>query len=310
MLSCDALREVIKKTDAASEIVEALSLKYTPDEFVDSAPDQLIVDAFATGATLSTGLRQKLHNRDIPEPGTQNLSKNQMNYELGRAFWHAKAYTDFAEKYGASFSAGKNILDFGCGTSRLLRYLVDFAKGPNYFGSEVNPENIAWGRKVYPEVTYLHHDPVPPIPIEDERFDVIYAQSIFSHYSESAHKEWLTELHRTLVPGGLLMLTIEGEHVVERYKSEEALFSTLDLSKEVADGLWRTFDDTGFAFFTRYNTARLKERNIDTENWGTAFISEAYIRENWTSMFNVLETVPGGVFNLQDYVILRKCSVC
>jgi len=295
MLSCDQLRERIRQTSAEKDVVKALGLDIAPERLLAEASDQFIVRAFADGSLRSDTLLKKIHTRPIPEVGTQNIDKKNMGYELNRAFWHAKAYTEFGDKYGKPF-----------GTSRLLRYLVDFVPGPQYYGSEVNPENIAWGKKNYSEVNYVQHEPTPPIGCDDSAFDIIYAQSIFSHYAENLHWKWLTELHRILAPGGLLMITKEGRHLVERCKSEPETFKRLGLDRQDATSIWQRFDEDGYAFYTRYRKDRLEVRGIDGDNWGTAFISEQYILKNWTSLFDILEQQEGAVGNRQDYVIMRR----
>ncbi|GJL92354.1 class I SAM-dependent methyltransferase [Hyphococcus sp.] len=306
MLSCDVLRKKIQDANAQEAIVKALKLDMDPARFLEEAPDQIVVDAFAKGSLNSPQLCAKLHNRPIPEAGTQNVLEKNLGYELNRAFWHAQAYTKFGEKYGRPFENAKAVMDFGCGTSRLLRYLVDYMPGPQYYGSEVNAENIEWGRTNYPEVKYLHHSPKPPITCEAGVMDVIYGQSIFSHYAESLHELWLKELHRLLAPGGLLMVTKEGGHLVRRCKTEPDTFKALGLDKQDADAIWRRFDETGYSFYTRYRKDRLAERGIDSDLWGTAFVSNDYVHKNWSSLFEVLEIQDGAVGNRQDYVILRK----
>lgn len=306
MLTCDLLRERIRTMSATADVVDALNLEIAPEKLLEEASDQIIVNAFCDGSMESETLRRKIHTRPIPEAGTQNIGKGKMKHELARGFWHAKAFTELAEKYGNPFEEAKMVLDFGCGTSRLLRYLVDFLPGPQYCGSEVNPENIEWGNKHYPEVNYILHAPEPPIECDNEVFDIIYAQSIFSHYSEQLHSKWLTELHRILKPRGMIIVTKEGRHLIDRCKSEQEMFKKLGLDKENVDEIWQNFEDTGFAFYTRYNKKNLERRGIDSDNWGTAFIDDKYINSRWTTLFEILEIQPGAVGNRQDYVVMRK----
>lgn len=308
MLSCNLLRERIRQAEAEGAAVAALQIDIEPQRFLEQASDEQVVNAFSIGSLRSASLCKKLHKRAIPEVGTQNVFPNTLGYELNSAFWSAKAYTEFADKFGKPFEQAKAVLDFGCGTSRLLRYLVDFLPGPQYYGSEVNPENIAWGRSNFPEVEYIAHDPVPPTSCEAGMFDIIYAQSIFSHYEESLHWNWLKELHRLLKKDGLLMVTKEGSHLVERSKTEPDLFKKLCLDQQDANALWDKFDKNGYAFYTRYNKAMLEQRGINSDYWGTAFISSEYINRTWTPLFEILEEQNGAVGNRQDYVIMRRKS--
>ena len=132
------------------------------------------------------------------------MADSDMLYHLVGGFAVARDFTKYAERYGTPFEAAERVLDFGCGTSRVLRYMVEYIDGPELYGSEVFHESVDWGRNAFPEVNYVHQDSAPPLPLENDFFDIIYAYSIFSHLSEESHRAWLDELHRLLrgIDGG------------------------------------------------------------------------------------------------------------
>jgi SAM-dependent methyltransferase len=102
------------------------------------------------------------------------------------------------------------VLDFGCGCGRLARHW-DALDGPEVFGCDLNPDAIAWCRA---NLRFMQADTnglAPPLPHPSERFDLVYATSVFTHLSEAMQHEWMAEMRRVLRPGGLLFLTTKGD---------------------------------------------------------------------------------------------------
>jgi Methyltransferase domain len=142
------------------------------------------------------------------------------------------------------------------------------------------------------------------LPMEADTIDLAFAWSIFSHYSERAQQRWLTELHRILRPGGYLLMSVQSDHLLTRMINENMSVETRSEAvnlKELVDA----YHSSGFGFYRCYDDAA-DEFGFDRENFGMAFISPAYIRSNWTKLFDVVCIDPGVVGNFQDVVLLRK----
>jgi ubiquinone/menaquinone biosynthesis C-methylase UbiE len=60
-------------------------------------------------------------------------------------------------------------------------------------------------------VSFVHNDLAPPLPLESNSFDVVYAVSVLTHLSVAQQHAWLKELRRMLRPDGSLILTTHGE---------------------------------------------------------------------------------------------------
>src|SRR5712671_2013815 len=111
-----------------------------------------------------------------------------------------------------SFDLGlmRSVLEFGCGTGRVLRHFRNIAD-LRLTGTDANPKPIEWGRKNLPKIDFSRNELTPPLMFEDRSFDLIYALSVFTHIPLEWQRLWLDELWRVLVPGGYLLCTVHGD---------------------------------------------------------------------------------------------------
>ncbi len=122
------------------------------------------------------------------------------------------------------------ILDWGCGPGRIIRHLPELSgKGCSFYGTDYNPRSIAWCKAHLPGIHFHLNTLEASLPFAGSFFDVIYGISIFTHLSEPMHHAWYGELMRVLRPGGILLLTTQGDNFLaklspaeqERYRSGE-----------------------------------------------------------------------------------------
>jgi SAM-dependent methyltransferase len=110
---------------------------------------------------------------------------------------------------GAELESFGSILDFGCGCGRVARYWAGLS-GPELHGCDYNPQLVAWCRENLGFMETRVNGLGPPLPYEDDRFDLVYAISVFTHLTQELTLAWLDELTRVLRPGGTLLLTTHG----------------------------------------------------------------------------------------------------
>ena len=114
----------------------------------------------------------------------------------------------------------KTVLDFGCGAGRVLRHLAERAPEAELWGSDIDPGCIAWNdEQLSPPVRFVLNEELPPLPLPSEKFDLVYALSVFTHLS-THWAGWLCDLRRVLAPGGLLIATIMSEGMSEAIAGE------------------------------------------------------------------------------------------
>jgi SAM-dependent methyltransferase len=174
-----------------------------------------------------------------------------------------------------------SVLDFGCGSGRVMRHWARVS-GPRFFGSDYNPDLVAWCEENLRFATFRVNGLAPPLPFENDQFDLVYALSVFTHLSETKQQEWLAELARVVRPGGLLLLTTRGDAWRHKLEPEE---------------------------LTRYDAGRLVTRYdaVEGTNLCAAWHPRRYVDERFTKDFRLLDVLPAGLADgLQDVNVLER----
>lgn len=196
----------------------------------------------------------------------------------------------------------KQILDFGCGTGRLTRYLIQFLPDRNFAGCDVVESAISYLNESGLRGDFRVMPNAPAAPFAENSFDVVFAWSIFTHYSETRHLEWLRDIHRMLKPGGILLATVHSSDAIDTQRGDPRMDGRVDF-----DALEKEVNETGYSFAPIYVNQWAPPEEVDGTHFGQTFISESYIRSNWSSLFDILEISPAAP-GWQDMVVLRKKS--
>jgi SAM-dependent methyltransferase len=119
------------------------------------------------------------------------------------------------------------LLDFGCGTLRTGRYLIDYLDSGRYAGVDISRGAIAASRDLIANESYLvtkapqvwrvaPHEPLdlPWVP------DFILCHSVFTHLPRTAAREAFRKLHAVMTPGTTLVFTVflDGTYGQRTYK--------------------------------------------------------------------------------------------
>ena len=203
-----------------------------------------------------------------------------------------------------------NILDFGCGCGRLLRFLSQLPD-ISAVGTDVNPDQVAWCRLALPDVTVKANGPLPPLDFEDASFDFIFSYSVFTHLSQKAMFAWLDELARVVKLGGIVLLTTHGEALIRLIVDKEPVRKSFQISKEQANDISSRFFEDGYVF-VKLDEARLKGLKAG-DDYGFSFMQEEYVRKYWPrDLFRIQEYIPanaGGRHDIglqQDIVLMHR----
>lgn len=184
-----------------------------------------------------------------------------------------------------SLDAATRVFDFGCGCGRVLVYFKD-ATGSEMTGSDIDGEAIAWCSDDLGDFgSFIRNDALPPLPVPDATFDLVYSVSVFTHLPERMQFQWLKELRRVTKPGGFLLLTTRGTDAVRLNWLQRLRFKL-----------------TGFVYIAGGKTPGLPDF------YRNAFHAESYIRRKWSELFEIIEFRSRGINGDQDWTLCRRRS--
>jgi SAM-dependent methyltransferase len=167
---------------------------------------------------------------------------------------------------------GQKILDFGCGSGRVLRWFAA-EPGVDLAGCDIHPSSITWMQTAFdPGIRLYVNSETPPLPEPDNTYDLVYCGSVFSHLTNWA--PWLLELRRILRPGGALVASFHG-------------MGFWDQGFHGSRGVPWSEDETGI-LIEHYGST------FD-EGWGPAvYMSDWWVREHWGRALDIERLEPAG----------------
>lgn len=176
--------------------------------------------------------------------------------------------------------SGRRILDFGCGSGRVLRQFLPEASDAEFHGCDVDEQCVAWMNEQLSPPVHVHRcDRLPPLPYQDNSFDAVWAIAVLSHLVDS-WAEWLLELRRVLVPGGVLLATVMGEASSEAIAGEPWDPDRIGMTVLGAGRPWNA-------------------------GGPMSLHSEWWVRARWGRAFDIVAYEPGAVCG-QDAVLMRR----
>jgi len=196
--------------------------------------------------------------------------------ESGRE--HVERMRDILRGSGFELPAAPRILDLGCGSGRMTRWLIQEANQGEVWGCDIDASHIHWAqRNLRPPFRFFTSTTLPTLPFPDGHFDLVYAGSVFTHVGDLA-QGWLLEVRRILRPGGRAYLTFHDRHTETLMKTPA--YSWVGASQELAryGGLPH---DLGMLVLDRW-----PERGQTT-----VYYDHDWLRESLAPMFKVVEIV-------------------
>jgi SAM-dependent methyltransferase len=214
---------------------------------------------------------------DLPEREVQETWNGRSGIQLAsQSADFYKKLKQLHRRHGAVPLERAVVLDFGCGWGRLTRFLArDVAPG-SLCGCDPYPGILdVCERTGVPgrlaSIPYVSKS----LPFDD-RFDLVYAFSVFTHLSESTHLASLRTIHAGLAGSGLLVATIRPPAYV-RDGMHEAL-----PRGSAARKLERGKPAYLFA-------AHDVQPSGGDATFGEAVVNMAYVRERWGELFELLD---------------------
>ncbi|MGH2869265.1 MAG: class I SAM-dependent methyltransferase [Solirubrobacteraceae bacterium] len=221
----------------------------------------------------------------MPEPALQEMWNGRSGLALAS---QSKAFyvklRDRYERHGARPLDTASVLDFGCGWGRLTRYLARDVTPGRLYGCDPSEGILDACRASRVPATLARSDFRPRELPFDNRFDLAFAFSVFTHLSEAEHERCLRVLHAALEPGGVLIATIRPPAYLHScpamHRVRDALGS--DDAAALATPRYLFAPHAAVAVHPQYGG----EGEMD---YGETVITMAYVRQRWSEWFELLE---------------------
>jgi SAM-dependent methyltransferase len=217
-----------------------------------------------------------------------------------------RAYRLFKELYEDSIgdiSAAEHILDFGCGWGRVIRFFLRDVPPSTLHGVDPSADMIEICKQTNRWCDFLVIDPRPPTSFADMTFDLIFANSVFSHLSEEIHTEWLKEFDRILKPGGLLVATTwPRAYIGTREERISRLPDWMQVDRPAFPNPieWLAAYDAG-----EYVHSRLGHGGPHGY-FGETCIPKDYVLKHWTDYFDFVDFVDDRRKCSQNVIVVRN----
>jgi SAM-dependent methyltransferase len=152
-------------------------------------------------------------------------------------------------------------------------------------GVDVDADQIHYCQGHLPSLgEYICIPHEPPMPFADGTFDCIYSISTFTHFTEPWQHHWLKELKRIAQPNALLILSIAGERNLQYLSTEQKA----ELNRA--------------GFVCSLGAAR---GDHSPDYYHLAMHTYDYVRQVWSTYFEILDIVPAAINNNQAAVVCR-----
>lgn len=183
-----------------------------------------------------------------------------------------------------SFENISSFLDFACGYGRITRFVVTRLDPRRITVSDIDQEAVKFNSKTFGCNPLLSKEN-PSQFFCDQKFQIIFVASLFSHLNINLWKDWLGKLYDLLESGGYLIFSTHGQN----HNLPEEI-----VDKPIEDGFW---------FKSRNETrGRLNE-----DVYGTAWVTEAWVRKciEKRNLGQFINFYPAKLWIQDIYVVLR-----
>jgi len=202
----------------------------------------------------------------------------------------AQNIRDLCKIAGRDLDSFTDILDFGSGCGRVIQNFRGRPGSCTLYATDIDPDLVSWGKSNLHGIRWSVNGYEPPLPFNDNAFDLIYGMSVFTHLDEDFQHVWLRELQRVARPGAILILSVQGEYVMRWLRKDRSY------SDEV--------NERGFLFIT-LSKGRFKLDGFP-DFYQAAYHTKEYVYNEWSTYFDIVDYIERGISNNQDAVVLRK----
>lgn len=298
--SADQLAEHQAFLAALDIRLNRFAVNQQPNELFANVTDDLWFWLCTEGYRSSAPLRNVLPG--LPDETVQLTYTGDKGDSVLKDGWAAyKLFKSLYERHVGPIADCRNVLDFGCGWGRIIRFFLKDVAPSKLWGVDPVAEMVSLCQRQNRWCNFEAIHTRPPCRFPENTFDLIYSFSVFSHLSEEMHKSWLLELNRILKPGGLLIATTRGREFIEQ--------SAVPRKYENIDSPLLLFTDTEQCQ-SDYDNGRYCFSQIVHEGewsyWGETAIPREYVLNHWTRWFTFLDYIDDRNLCSQNVIVMSK----
>jgi 2-polyprenyl-3-methyl-5-hydroxy-6-metoxy-1,4-benzoquinol methylase len=182
------------------------------------------------------------------------------------------------------------ILDFGCGWGRVSRFFLRDTKPDNMYLVDAMDSAIQGLKATNNPCNVIYNTKAPPIEGLPVGLDLVYAYSVFSHFSEEYFLLWMDYFLEILKPGGYVVFTTRGWQFIEHLQTlrdggsdlpENMVAYVQRLCEEMPSParIGRFHSEGKFQWYPMAGGLELT-----SDFWGEAFIPKNYLSDKYGSM--------------------------
>ena len=233
-----------------------------------------------------------------PKPPKKNLARvGSQSFDTHVKRGHAilDLLDEQIQRLGKKIGPNIRVYDFACGIGRVAIPLTERYETQLYC-SDVDHTAIDFLKSNYDsDLTAITTGYEPPLPFDDDFFDIIYSISLWSHLPAKLQISWLKEMRRIMNDDALLLITTAGTGTLGNWlKINDRTEPSVD--ELVSKG----------ALFVK-NQRLENDPNLFpgvSDDWGVFYQTTEYIQKNWSEIFTI-ESILDRHVGLQELVILR-----
>ena len=172
------------------------------------------------------------------------------------------------------------VLDVGCGTGVMAAEFASLlGTAGRYIGFDVHRSSIRWCRRAFAsDARFEFHEAVIAspygrgrsapattyrFPAPDHTVDLVLAKSVFTHLLPPAALHYLTEIRRTLRPGGTAMITVFLFAPASRTGRGESPWFSLGGTASVVRWRWRARPEAAVAYEMQHFTEMAHQARLE-----------------------------------------------
>jgi len=242
---------------------------------------------------------------EITPPSPDNMMRIGSYREFDAFVRNGRSIADRVAAHIKEFAPASGpltVLDFGAGVGRVaLPMWFDYKMLTHV--CDVDASAMEYLAKTFDEVDVKTTNFKPPLPYDDNTFDVVYSISIWTHLHADDQIAWLKEMRRIIKPGGYLMATTSSYKAIDHRKNGMKIPTWQDV----------TYDDLrreGILYRespTLYLEAHSKKYFPGiTDSYGQTSNDPAYIINHWSEIFEIKRHYINDIGGIQDMNILKN----